>query len=275
MNDKKSELEKQADEFLKKHGVNPDSPEDLKHEEITEDEAYPERDSDGKPTGKWKSANPDIERHAKVDEAKKHDDLEHLATAVFGADAFSLHECLRILGEFRERLSNHPRRALFQPMFRKPMEFITLWRFLFACSPTKFISIIILNPVAAGLATAKEAEELDLAIEVDAEFRGGKSIREITKDRDEGGRKKITRIHEDYRDAFRKFDSLLPSDEDVINEAYESLAKVVAAKALKSSDSIVQKLVLEAGKRELDKAQQASDNTEKKARAGFLKHLFK
>lgn len=275
MNDKKSELEKQADEFLKKHGVNPDSPEDIEREKVAEDETYSERDSDGKPTGRRKSINPDINRRMNVDEAKKHDDLEHLATAVFGADAFSLHECLRILGEFRECLSNHPRRVLFQPMFKKPMEFITLWRFLFAAGTTKFVSIVILNPVAAGLASVKEAEELDLAIEVDGEQRAGKSIRDITKDRDEGGRRKVTRIHGDYREAYKKFNSFLPSDEDVINEAYEPLAKVVAAKALKNADGIVQKLVLEAGKHELDKAQKISDDVEKKTRAEFLKDLFK
>lgn len=260
MTDKKNDLEKQADEILRKAGFKPDLSE---QEEISIDELKRK----GVELPGNKILQPEI-----VAENKLKDQL------VYGANVLSIAECQKILNEFKERVFGHPRRTVFRLMFWKPVKFVFLWQFLFSCGVLRFVSTIVHNPVDVGLMTDEKAWNLDLAVVCRALLSKGIMKNEIADEfipklfpnieTPNARVKKLTQILDDYDSDYKKFNCIFPmefSEGDVINEAIYPLIESMSYNALKGKyDDIVMKDIIKKGKEARERAQEEFEKTDNK-----------
>jgi hypothetical protein len=260
MTDRKSELEKQADEILRKAGFKPDLPEG---DEISIDEL------EGKGVELPDSKIPPPHKAA---ENKLKDQL------IYGANVLSIAECQKILSEFKELVFNHPRRAVFRQMFWKPVKFVYLWQFLFSCGVLRFVSTIIQNPVDVGLVTEEEALSLELAIVSRALLNKGIMKNEVAEEfipklfpnigTPNARVKKLTQILDEYDSNYKKFNCIFPmefNEGDVINEAIYPLIESMSYNALKGKyDDIVMKDIIVKGKEAHERAERDAQEFDKR-----------
>jgi hypothetical protein len=260
MTDRKSDLEKQADEILRKAGSKPDLPEG---DEISIDELK------GKGVELPDSKIPPPHKAA---ESKLKDQL------VYGANVLSIAECQKTLNEFTDLVFNHPRRAVFRMMFWKPAKFVYLWQFLFSCGVLKFVSTIIQNPVDVGLVTEEEAWNLELAIVSHALLSKGIMKNEIADEfipklfpnigTPNARVKKLSQILDEYDANYKKFNCIFPmefNEGNVINEAIYPLIESMSYNALKGKyDDIVMKDIIKRGKEAHERAERDAEELDKR-----------
>jgi hypothetical protein len=266
-----ADLEKQADEILARAGFKPDLTDEgtISLDELGEQGIRP---PDKKVLGPEQTAEEKFKQQI-----------------YFGANVFAIAECQKTLNEFRQMLhgqhgfDGHPRRAVFQKMFTKPVQFVHLWQVLFSCGTLKFLSIVIQNPVFFGLMTDKEARNLEYAIVFKGLLSKGEFKKEIAAVDDffpgmknkKSRELKITKLIDDYDRAFKKFNSIFPmefSEGDILNEAIYPLTEAISFKALKGKyDNMVMKDLIKTGEEARKRAQQAVEEEDRKSRKKLLK----